>query len=330
MAIGHVCRCVILRSKTANDSCINFGVQEYSDIPKNSEEGAMNNSDKDPISLDIGRTLDQRFADFGISTDNLPSSADGSVKIHGFADFAVRRQLGKSNRAYILGIRSAFLEIRTMNCDFHPNPEMDDCLQKGKFSEKNQKKQEDKRDWSIKAVTKVSQEITGATASGGAGFSNEKHAKTDLTFQYSEYRVRWEAGGWRLGDIVHGDRLDRDGILRGRFLRGLWGTLLPSRGTSEYGAVFRLLLQKGSISIIPEEWELNDYYPGSKRKNEDDAFQGLLRASAEWLIEDDVKKFDSGRSELLLGFGHIHVDLDLLRTIGHLESDNKSILPKPE
>ncbi len=279
----------------------------------------MADDDFDPIRIQWSEPLDRCFAKFDFWSDNSPRDPDGSIPIRGSVAFGVRRQKGKRDRAYAIGIKFAFLEIMEAECQFKQNMELQQQVQEGILKERATATDEGSLDFrgaaevSAKAGARTANCATGLKT--GGGYQKVKKTNSKREQQYELYRVRWVASGCEFGDRKQGNPYDDEGILRGIFLNGHWGDLVPKRGILRYGAEIKLLLPKGGLTVTPESKHISDRFPDAKQRQANDAFDALKSAVAGWVLETELsscrrpKGYDNDRDELVLAHGKIAVEL---------------------
>jgi hypothetical protein len=276
----------------------------------------MKQSERDPIEILIADPLDRRFAGFYFSADNSPRDIDNSISINGRVEFGERHQSADGDRRYRIGIRGAFLEVNSAQCNFEPNLKLQDQSQEGFFAETQKTKthQAIKAGLTAAIKGKVARGDVGISASGSAdaGFDRSNGSEKTMKRSYQIYRVRWEAGGCKFGDRTHGDPLESQGPLRGLFLNGDWGRLMPHRGETQYGARFTLLVQKGNLFVERLETSIWDRLT-LKPSPEDCAFEALKGEVSAWYVEQQLTGqadgFDKERAELVLAQGAVSVNL---------------------
>jgi hypothetical protein len=277
----------------------------------------------DPITIKITTTFDRRFAQFYFASDNSPQEPDGSIPIRGQVSFGVRRQPGRNGRAYRIGVRSAFLEIKLVQCRFEPNLAREKKIQDGAYKERSSSERERGHEMNAGADASGSAALNAPKAGAGAKASaalRKKGKQSDKgERQFERYRLRWEAGGWRFGDMTHGDLYDPEGILRGPFLQdGDWGRLIPDRDAAKYGARIVLLVQEGMLAVTPESPHWMEKFIDQSERQEADAFNALKAAVAGWVLENELSTsshpngFDEEQKELVLARGDVAVDLSRL------------------
>lgn len=322
MAVGLATRAALKRSRGGKFSLAGGALSAH--FISLTEIIAMAEQEFDPIKIKITTTLDRRFAQFYFASDNSPQEPDGSIPIRGQVSFGVRRQPAQQGRAYIIGVRSAFLEIQLSGCRFEENPKHEEKVQDGSFKEHALSERETGHDINAGAEASIKAELSSLKGGVGAkadakmrhkGTRSEKGER-----QFECYRLRWEAGGWRFGDMTRGDFYEPDGILRGAFLRdGDWGRLIPDRDTTKYAARMLLLVQDGMLSVTPEATHWTEIVSDQDEAPEADAFNALKAAVAGWVVENELSSvshpqgFDCERRELVLARGDVTVDLSDLK-----------------
>lgn len=277
---------------------------------------SMKQSERDPIEILIADPLDRRFAGFYFSADNSPRDVDNSISINGRVEFGERNQSADGHRRHRIGVRGAFLEINAVRCNFEPNLKLQDQPQAGFFAETQKTKTHQATKTGLNAAIKgkVARGDVDISASGSADASFNRSNGLEKTSERRDqiYRVRWEAGGCKFGDRTHGDPLESQGPLRGLFLNGAWGRLMPHRGETQYGARFTLLVQKGNLFVERLDPSMLDLMP-FKRSPEDSAFEALKSEVSAWYVEQQLtgqaNGFDKERAELVLAHGAVSVNL---------------------
>lgn len=298
----------------------------------------MADDDFDPIQIKWSEPLDRCFAKFDFGSDNSPRDPDGSIPIRGSVAFGVRRQKGRRDRAYTIGIKFAFLEIREAECQFKQNMELQQQVQEGILKERATSTDAGGHDFCANAEASGSRSASTAKSAAGlkasGGYRKAKKTNSRREQQYEFYRVRWVASGCEFGDSRHGNPYNEAGILRGVFLDGNWGELVPNRGALRYGAEINLLLAKGGLTVTPESRHLSDRLPDAKQRQANDAFEALKSAVAGWVLENELssrrrsKGYDNDRDELVLAHGKVAVDLSTLKPLLD-RPQNPMLLPQP-
>lgn len=187
----------------------------------------------DPINIRMSQALDRRFARFDFASDNSPQSEGGSVAINGSVAFGIRHQTSPSGRMYTISIRGAFLEIIEHKCRFERNMDLQEKVQKGALIEKSKSTEHDDREVGLNVNSNANQKVIardwGVKGSLTGKYKRKLSDENKTELQYELFRVRWEAGGCRFGDSHRGDPYSPDGTLKGVFLNGTWGHLIPNR-----------------------------------------------------------------------------------------------------
>ena len=280
---------------------------------------SMKQSERDPIEILIAKPLDKRFAGFYFSADNSPRDVDNSISISGRVEFGERHQSADGDRRYRIGIRGAFLEINAVQCIFDPNLKLQDQPQAGVIAEslKTKTHQATKAGLTAAIKGKVARGDVDLSAFGSAKAAFDRSNGSEKTMERSDqiYRVRWEAGGCKFGDRIHGDIFEPQGPLRGLFLNGTWGRLTPHRGSTRYSSRFTLLVQKGNLFVERLAASVRDLIP-FKPSPEDRAFEALKSEVSAWFVESQLtgpaNGFDKEREELVLAQGEVSVNLGAL------------------
>jgi hypothetical protein len=300
---------------------------------------AMPDEDFDPIKIKMSEALDRRFAKFDFAYDNSPRSQDGSVAVSCYVAFGERRQKGQKDRVYTIGIKFAFLDIMEVECLFQPNMELQEQLQKGMLKELTTSTSRRDHDVSLGGTASANADLhlrTPKSAVGikaGGAYKSANNIDERREIQHERYRVRWVAGGCEFGERRQSVPYDPARVLRGYFLNGNWGRLVPSRGVPKYGAAITLVLPKGMLSVTPESESLTDLIPKAKQRQEDDAFNALKSAVAGWVLESELSShphpagYNRDREELVLAHGQVVVDLSGVKLVA-ATSENPMLPPQ--
>lgn len=282
-------------------------------------EAAMAGESDDPIQLRIPAPFDRRFARIAFDAGNAPRDPDGAVALRGSVAFGDRLLTAASGRSYRVGAGFAILLIEEAECDYAPNVSLEQKLQEGRFKETRAYKATRACSAGAKAGGKAgAQGLDGGAQAQAAASAQASHALSRETV-HEVHRLRYVAGGWEFGDVAHGDRLSAEGVLKGLFLDGIWGSLRPQAGAQTYGAQVRLVLPKGGLRVVSHDEtlteRLGDGLRGGDARRRGDAFDLLKDRVAGWAAESALEAaeaggcYDAARQELTLAHGAVAVDL---------------------
>jgi hypothetical protein len=277
----------------------------------------MSVGEPDPIQLQPPACFDGRFARLTLSVENAPREGDGAAVLRGSVLFGERSHVAPSGVVYRLGVKFAGLFIEEAHCDYRANRDLQERTQDGQFRQKES--QSAKRSWG--ASGKVSGGLKGLSggmsATGAAEMEAGAQTREESERRFACHRQRIVSGGWELGDRALGDPLERDGLIKGVFLSGVWGELAPLRGEMKFGARIRLTLPRGGLVVLDHgESGFASVADRLAMKSPEEArraraFSALKCAVAGWGAEDMIAG-DEARGEITLAHAAVAVDLTAL------------------
>lgn len=175
--------------------------------------------ERDPVKISYSFPFDRRFADLVVTSENAPSSADGSIGLAGLVAFGSRRQKGKSARTYIIDIKTSFLSIDTEACRFHPNMRAQRIIQDGSFNVEISSENTLDTKSNISGSLSLSASTIGHNGKANGTLKVDKRNNSALkekkTTKHELFISRWIAGGCVFGSIERGNQLDSQGFLQG-------------------------------------------------------------------------------------------------------------------
>jgi hypothetical protein len=299
----------------------------------------------DPIKISIDISMDRNLASFNFGSDNSPKNSNNFVPLRGRVNFGdINRTIGK--RDYKIAICNAFLEIKTRNCNFENNLSVNMQAQKPKTSQKTTIKQENKARLDLRMGANLSPLSPSLDTNAALAFGKGSQQTNTLEQQFALYRVHYTSGGFKFGDDKHGDLYHEGGCLAGDYMiNSDWGNLVPNPGELKYGALLRLAIRKGGLSVTRNDSRIYDSaldkLTDAKSEQQNAGFELLKSLVAGWVLQNDlqIKNMNNGydeiRGELVLATGTILVNLKEFSLLGsgsevkNLDHKTPATLPEP-